>query len=612
MTNKKYVFLALITFTGVVMLFADFVILVFFGHPLSRIFVPLGIPSVAFLIIYCVVLGRHGRYFDVKEFKDIPGDVFTDRLKKAGSVPIKMIALNTVLHALFLSGVFFRNEYLGLDSELKSALFLAALSFGMLVGTFVYVVNDGLVSRFLVSLNFTDYPKELRENRQELKAFIIPLAASLTSLVFSSAVTLLGADKSGAEGSSAAILIPIIIFFICIGILAYNLKKNTSVIYNSITKQCENLSSDQKDLTQRIYVCSVDELGTITGMVNTFCEHLSGGIRDIKSGQHELSKVGTRMEENASVMADSIARVSGAAEQVLAKTQGQIESVNTTTKTVKEIAGLIETMEKSVITQTSSMSQGSEAVEKMVGNISSISLVTEKMAAQFETVGEAAEEGSRIQKQSRDRIREIVEQSQALQEANKIIATIAAQTNLLSMNAAIEAAHAGESGRGFSVVADEIRKLAENSSSESKKINAELKQIMATINHIVKDAEASGNAFAEVSKRIGETEKLVIEVDNAIREQKSGAGQVMESLKEMNDISARVSSDSHAMGQSNQVMLQEISVLQGSAADIETQMEKISGGIKKLNTGAQDVSHMAAATQASIEKISTIADGFQV
>jgi methyl-accepting chemotaxis protein len=347
-------------------------------------------------------------------------------------------------------------------------------------------------------------------------------------------------------------------------------------------------------------------------MVNIFCSHLSEGIQDIKNGQHELAGMGNRLEENAKSMADSVIQIAGAAEQVLVKTKGQIDNVNTSTNAVKDIAGLIETMEESVNEQTTSMSQASAAVEEMVGNISSIGSVTEKMAAQFKTVGEASDEGGRIQAASRERISEIVRESQSLQEANKIIATIAAQTNLLSMNAAIEAAHAGEAGRGFSVVADEIRKLAENSSAESRKIGTELKQIVSTIDHIVKDAEASGTAFAEVSRRIGETEKLVIEVNNAIQEQKAGADQVMESLKAMNDTNAKVSADSRKMGHGNETMLREIGVLQSSAGEIEIRMEEVSGGIKKIEAGAQEVSKLAATSRSSIEKISAIADGFEV
>jgi methyl-accepting chemotaxis protein len=347
-------------------------------------------------------------------------------------------------------------------------------------------------------------------------------------------------------------------------------------------------------------------------MVNAFSEHLGGGIRAIKNGQTELSGVGNRLKENALSMEDSTARISTAAEQVLAKTQDQKESTNNSSRVIQRISDQIKSLEGSIYTQTSSITEASAAVEEMVGNISSIGSVTEKMAAQFRTVEEASNEGSRIQKESGSRIREIVEQSQTLQDANKIITAIAANTNLLAMNAAIEAAHAGEAGRGFAVVADEIRKLAVNSASESQKIRVELRQISATIDKIVSDASVSEEAFAEVSRRITETEKLVYEVNNAIHEQKTGAGQVMEALRIMHDGTARVNDGSHEISNNNEAMILEIDTLKNSAGEILANMEEMSGGIKNIKTSAKEVSTLAAATHGSIEKISVIANGFEV
>jgi methyl-accepting chemotaxis protein len=616
--RKNLIFLALVFFTGIAMLLADFLLMIFFGQSFSRLIFRFGLPGLAFLVVYSCVLGRNAGCFSPDFFDGADGELFLARLKKIGAIPIKMIALNVVMHAAFLGAVFFNGEYLGLDPDLKSPLFLASLSFGMLVGTFIYVVCDGLVSHTLIGHDLTKYPRELREGRQELKAMIIPLAASLMALLFACSITMLGIRMAGIsldnlQGRAwSAIVIPIGICFVCITILTINLKKNSALLYTSVITQLENLSSERKDLTKRITLCSVDELGTITGMVNTFCEYLATGIRDIKAGQKELSVVGSRLEDNASTMAESIVRISGSAELIVKKTKSQMESVKTSSHAVRRISDNIKSLEESIAVQSSSMSQASTAVEEMVGNISSIGSVTEKMASQFKTVEKAADEGSNIQRESGQRVREIVEQSQALQEANKIIASIAAQTNLLAMNAAIEAAHAGELGRGFSVVADEIRKLAENSSAESKKIGSELKQISKTIDFIVKDADASGVAFAAVSDRINETEKLVVEVDNAIREQKTGAGQVMESLRIMNEITSKVSDGSQEMGEGVGSMLKEIDALQDSAGEIESRMEEISGSIKMLNIGAQEVSELAIDTGSSIETISAIANGFEV
>jgi len=610
MKNKKYNFFALVIGTGLAMLTADFLILLFFGNDFSQLRFRFGVPAFVFLILYCIILGRGAQYFDYEYFTKLKGEQYLLWLKEIGAVPIKRIALNVITHAVFLGIVFFGGNFLGIDPSIKTPLFLAELSFGMLVGTFIYVASDGLVSSTLLAHNFTVYPPNYHEKRQEAKAWIVPIAAVLVTLIFTCSVTLLGTHRAG--NSLSSIFIPLIVFFICITALAITLKRNTGALYTSIVAQLENLSSEQKDLTRRISICSVDELGSIAGMVNTFSEHLGGGIRDIKAGQGDLAKVGNRLEENASTMANSIAKISTAVEHVLVKTKGQMESANTSSREVNQISGQIKSLEESIFTQTSSITEASAAVEEMVGNISSISSVTEKMAAQFKTVGEASEEGKRIQKENGDRIREIVEESQMLQEANKIIALIASNTNLLAMNAAIEAAHAGALGKGFAVVADEIRKLAENSAAESRKIGAELKQISSTIDRIVKDATVTENAFAEVSRRIDETGRLVMEVNNAIHEQKTGASEVIESLRVMKDLTMKVRDGSLEMNQSSETMVKEISTLQGSAAEIETRMEEISGGIGTINQGAQELSSLSAATHASIEKISGIANGFKV
>ena len=608
MNNRNY-FLLLVFLTGIINIAADFLALLFFIKYPPLYYFRFGISALIFLALHFFVLGSYSKSFDSRYFINLKPEDYIKHLKKIGSTPITMIGLHTLIHSLFLAVLFIGETFLGDIHEFKSPLLVTLICYGILLGTFIYATCDALVSKTLFRHKLSRYPRELRENRQELKAFIIPVAFGIVTLPYGYSIGLLEAFN---KGSALEALLPLGAYGLMVIVMCLSLKKNTSILYSMVVGQLENLSSERKDLTRRILVSSVDEIGTITGMINTFSEHLGDGIRDIKNGQKDLSDIGTRLQGNAAGMATSVDQMSRSSEQVLARVKGQRESVNNSSAAMHGIAQNIEHLEKSINTQAASMGQASAAVEEMVGNISSISTVTEKMAAHFKTVGEAAGKGSGIQHQSRDRISEIEKQSQGLQETNKIIATIAAQTNLLAMNAAIEAAHAGDAGRGFSVVADEIRKLAENASNESHKISAELTQIVKTIHLIVNDAEASENAFTEVFGRINETEKLVLEVDNAIKEQTIGAGQVMESLRVMNEITGKVSQSSKEMNQGNEAMLREADVLHDSATEITSGIEEMSTGIKNINQGAREVSDLAVTVHSSIDKISVIADGFEV
>ena len=380
----------------------------------------------------------------------------------------------------------------------------------------------------------------------------------------------------------------------------------------TVQKSIYDIASGEADLTRQIEVKSNNEIGALGDGFNAFMEKLRTIIGGVKDSKEILGDVNVGLQNRIEENGHSIEAIIGDLNDIGSQVQNQADSVSQTVSAVEEIAQNIQSLENMIETQSSGVVEASAAVEEMIGNISSVNNSVGYMAQSFDSLIQNTEAGIQRQNDVNQRIRNIEEQSKALQTANKTISDIAGQTNLLAMNAAIEAAHAGEAGKGFSVVADEIRKLSETSSAQSKTIREELKKIEGSINDVVAASQASTDMFNEVSNSITQTQQLVLQIKGAMEEQQEGSKQIGDALKLMNDNTSEVRAASHEMAEGNKSILTEIDQLRNTTGVIRDSMNKISQSAGDIKETSNSLSEIADSVSSAVDQIGGQIDLFTV
>ncbi len=415
------------------------------------------------------------------------------------------------------------------------------------------------------------------------------------------------AKRSAVQTASICLVIGILLLIVA-SIYLTLLVRPLIQLKNSIIE----IAMGDADLTKRIEVKTKDEVGEVVLGFNTFTENLHRIILRIKESKQELAEVDESMAETTRETGDSISKIITHINTVGSQIELQGQSVEETAEKVNQIAGSIESLNNLIENQSSGVTEASAAVEQMLGNITSVTRSTEHMVDSFDQLEENTNTGISKQNSVDEQIQQILEQSRMLMEANKVIQKIASETNLLAMNASIEAAHAGEAGQGFSVVADEIHNLSESSSMQSKRIREELSKIQKSIETVVQSSAEAKVAFQNVTNKIHETDQLVQQIKGAMEESEIGSRQITDALKLMNDSTSDVRDASGNMSAGNQGILAQVQKLQAATEEIKSSMYHMTESANQISDNGQTLTKISETMQGSIAKIGSQIDLFNV
>jgi len=371
-----------------------------------------------------------------------------------------------------------------------------------------------------------------------------------------------------------SILTTAVIFFIVLGYITKPIVK--------VTETLKDISQGEGDLTKTIPEKGNDEISDMSRYFNLTLAKIKKLIVSIKEHAATLSDTGNDLASNMVETASAMNEITANIQSIKSRVINQSASVTQTGATMEQITANIDKLNEYVEKQSSSVAQSSSAIEEMLANIKTVTNTLVKNGDSVNELNSASEIGHKSLEEAFSCIKEIAHDSEGLLKINDVIKNIASQTNLLSMNAAIEAAHAGDAGKGFAVVADEIRTLAESSGEQSKTISNVLNKIKGSIDKINEITGTTLSKFEVINTDVKTVSEQEENIRNAMNEQNEGSKQILEAVDQLNDITNKVKNESEEMLEGSREVIKE-------SKNLDQVTQEITGGINEMATGAEQI-----------------------
>lgn len=440
----------------------------------------------------------------------------------------------------------------------------------------IYKDNNELGS---VSLYFND-KRIVKENRRQVIQIVLELVLQM-------------------------ILIGLSVFFILLSKLNKPLKM--------VQQRVEEISKGGGDLTCSLEIISNDEIGSLSKSFNTFIEKLKSIIINIKSSASSNNKISGDLNNASAKAASASIQITKNSETITNQIKLLNDNVNETTSGVYEISSNISHFKQQINDQVSVVEESSASIQEMIASLDNVSKITSKKLESTKRLVDTTKTGEGILSETNDQFKiGISDKIESIKNMVDIISNISERTNLLAMNAAIEAAHAGDAGKGFAVVADEIRKMAEEAANSSTNISSVIKTIIDSIHDTDTNMKNTSEAFKSIYTEVAEIDIALNEIATNTIELSSGGHEILKAVSLLNDTTSNISSGINEIEAGSEDITHSMLQVKDISNEVFSGIDEISRGIVEVSTSFQEVAQLADDLDQESNKLNNEVDKFIV
>jgi methyl-accepting chemotaxis protein len=365
----------------------------------------------------------------------------------------------------------------------------------------------------------------------------------------------------------------------------------------------KDISEGEGDLTRYLSVESHDEVGELSLHFNIFLDRLKGIIRNIKDGSDHNLNLEKKLNESSGETLKSVSLI----KETIGNISGKIELLNkdifNSSSAVNQVSRSLTSLNNQASEQLAMAEESSAAVNEMIASIESVAMITLKKKESTEILINNADKGGEMLSDTIQAVEDINENIDSIMALTDIISGIASQTNLLSMNAAIEAAHAGDAGKGFAVVSDEIRKLAETTAINSTEIAKVLQTVIGRVKAAVDMSSKTKNAFDEIDKEVHSVTMALDEINSSTEELRSGGKEILDAMTALRDSSMGVKTAVNEIDKGSGEVNQAMNSIMAIAEDVVNEISGISDSSEKIShavSGVDSISEQLSLTASTM------------